>query len=234
MLIALIPIVPRLLRNVIRNFGKRAVELELRFVLAILLAISFFADQADLHSVFGAFVLGLIFANSIQEHQEILSKMRTVTFTLLAPAFFIRAGMLIALPVVIANILLVLGLLGTKLGSKFVGVYALCKKWIPEAPIFSTMLFSTGLTVGTIVATLGNQLGYLSNSQFSIIVTVLTREDSADSHERKRDCWGQGTHNLGGGKCDLSNSENLFFDRRANQISPFSPGTIVVSDVRVS
>jgi glutathione-regulated potassium-efflux system ancillary protein KefC len=172
-LIALIPIVPRLLRNVIRNFGKRAVELELRFILAFLLAISFFADQASLHSVFGAFVLGLIFANSIQEHQEILSKMRTITFTILAPAFFIRAGMLIALPVVVANILLVLGLLGTKLGSKFVGVYVLCKKWIPEAPMFSTMLFSTGLTVGTIVATLGNQLGYLSNDQFSIIVTVV-------------------------------------------------------------
>jgi Kef-type K+ transport system membrane component KefB len=147
--------------------------LELRFILAILLAISFFANVANLHSVFGAFVLGLIFSNSIQEHQEVLSKMRTVTFTLLAPAFFIRAGMLIALPVVFANIFLVLGLLGTKLGSKFVGVYALCKKWIPEAPMFSTMLFSTGLTVGTIVATLGNQLGYLSNDQFSIIVTVV-------------------------------------------------------------
>jgi len=172
-LLALIPIVPRLLKGVIRNFGKRAVELELRFILAILLAISFFANVANLHSVFGAFVLGLIFSNSIQEHQEVLSKMRTVTFTLLAPAFFIRAGMLIALPVVFANIFLVLGLLGTKLGSKFVGVYALCKKWIPEAPMFSTMLFSTGLTVGTIVATLGNQLGYLSNDQFSIIVTVV-------------------------------------------------------------
>ena len=172
-LIALVPIVPRLLRGVVKNFGKRAVEIELRFVLAVLLAISFFADQASLHAVFGAFVLGLIFANSIQEHQEILTKMRTVTFTLLAPAFFIRAGMLIALPVVVANIVLVAGLLATKLGSKFVGVYGLCRRWIPEAPMFSTMLFSTGLTVGTITATLGHQLGYLSDSQFSIIVTVV-------------------------------------------------------------
>lgn len=172
-LIALVPVAPRLLRRVVQSFGKRAVEIELRFVLAILLAISFFADQANLHSVFGAFVLGLIFANSIQEHQEILSKMRTVTFALLAPAFFIRAGMLIALPAVIANIVLVFGLLATKLGSKFVGVYALCRKWIPEAPMFSTMLFSTGLTVGTIVATLGEQLGYLSGTQFSIVVSVV-------------------------------------------------------------
>lgn len=172
-LIALVPIVPRLLRRVVAGFGKRAVEIELRFILAILLAISFFADYASLHSVFGAFVLGLIFANSIQEHQDILSKMRTVTFTLLAPAFFIRAGMLIALPAVVANIGLVFGLLGTKLASKFVGVYGLAKKWIPEAPMFSTMLFSTGLTVGTITATLGHQLGYLSDVQFSVVITVV-------------------------------------------------------------
>ncbi len=172
-MIALIPTVPFLLRKVVMDFGKRAVEIELRFVLAILFAISFFADLANLHSVFGAFVMGLIFANTIQQHQEILSKMRTVTFSLLAPAFFIRAGMLIALPAVIANIILVIGLLGTKLLSKFIGVYGLCKKWIPEAPMFSTMLFSTGLTVGTITATLGRQLGYLSDIQFSIVITVV-------------------------------------------------------------
>jgi Kef-type K+ transport system membrane component KefB len=158
---------------VIQSFGKRAVEMELRFVLAMLLAISFFAEQANLHAVFGAFVLGLLFASSIKQYQETLSKMRTVTFSLLAPSFFVRAGMLITLPVVAANILLIFGLLGTKLASKFIGVYALCKRWIPEAAMFSTMLFSTGLTVGTIVATLGHTLGYLSDTQFSIIVTTV-------------------------------------------------------------
>jgi Kef-type K+ transport system membrane component KefB len=172
-LIGLVSIVPRLLRRVVQTFGKRAAEIEVKFVLAILLAISFFADIASLHSVFGAFVLGLIFANSIQQHQDILLKMRTVTFALLAPVFFIRAGMLIAIPAVIANIALVFGLLGTKLASKFIGVYGLCKKWIPEAPMFSTMLLSTGLTVGTIVATLGEQSGYLSATQFSIIVSAV-------------------------------------------------------------
>ncbi|MCW4047354.1 MAG: cation:proton antiporter [Candidatus Bathyarchaeota archaeon] len=172
-LVALVPIVPRLLRRVVQSFGKRAVEIEVRLVLAVLLVISFFADKASLHAVFGAFVLGLIFASSIQQHQDILSKTRTVTFALLAPAFFIRAGMLIAVPAVIANLALVFGLLGTKLAAKIVGCYGLCKKWIPEAPMFSTMLFSTGLTVGTITATLGHQLGFLSDVQFSVIVTAV-------------------------------------------------------------
>jgi len=172
-LITLVPTVPKLLRRIVNSFGRRAAEIEVRFVLAILLGISFFADIANLHSVFGAFVLGLIFANSIQQHQDILSKMKTVTFALLAPVFFIRAGMLIDFSAVMTNLVLVLGLLGTKMAAKFAGVYALCRKHIPEAPMFSTMLFSTGLTVGTIVATLGEQLGYLSDEQFSIIVATV-------------------------------------------------------------
>ena len=172
-MVALVPVAPRLLRGVVAHFGNRAIEVELRLVLAILLAISFFANVANLQAVFGAFVLGLVLANSIQDHQQILSKMRTLTFALLAPAFFIRAGMLIVLPAVVANLALVFGLLATKMGSKFAGVYGLTKKWIPEAPVFSTMLFSTGLTVGTITATLAEQLGYLSTSQFSVVVSVV-------------------------------------------------------------
>jgi len=172
-LLALVVVVPRVLAVVVQNYGRRAVELELRFMLAALLGIAFLADEAKLHAVFGAFVLGLIFANSIQQHQDILSKMRTVTFSLLAPAFFVRAGMLIAFPAVVANIALVLGLLAMKLSSKLVGVYGFCRKWIPEAPVFSTMLFSTGLTVGTITATLGRDLGFLSETQFSVVVITV-------------------------------------------------------------
>jgi Kef-type K+ transport system membrane component KefB len=173
MLAALVPIVPRLLRIVVRNYGKKAVEVELRLMIAILLVVAYLADEVNLHAVFGAFVLGLIFANSIQGYQDILAKMRVLTFTLLAPFFFVRAGMLIDLSAVIANAGLVFGLLAVKLSSKFVGTYALCRRWISEAPMFSTMLFSTGLTVGTIVATLGLNLGFLSPTQFSIVVTAV-------------------------------------------------------------
>jgi len=172
-LLAMVFLIPKLLKTVVQNYGRKAVELELRFILAALLGIAFFADEAKLHAVFGAFVLGLIFANSLQQHQELLSKMRTVTFTLLAPAFFVRAGMLISLPAVLSSFGLVLALLAVKLVSKLVATSALCKKWIPEAPIFSTMLFSTGLTVGTITATLGRDLGFLSATQFSVVVVAV-------------------------------------------------------------
>jgi len=169
-LFTMVFLIPKMLKAIVRNYGRRAVELELRFILATLLGVAFFADEAKLHAVFGAFMLGLICANILQQHQELLSKMRTVTFTLLAPAFFVRAGMLISLPAVLSNLGLVLAMLAVKLGSKVIGTVMLCKRWIPEAPLFSTMLFSTGLTVGTITASLGHDLGFLSDSQFSVVV----------------------------------------------------------------
>lgn len=173
LIILMIFVLPKVLEYLVESYGKRAVELELRFIFACMLGISFIADSGRLHAVFGAFVLGLVFANCIHSYTDILSKTRSVTFSLLSPAFFVRAGMLISVPAIIQNVGIIIGLLGAKMVSKFVGTYYFNKKWIPDAPIFSTMLLSTGLTVGTITATLGRDLGFLNQTQFSVAVTAV-------------------------------------------------------------
>ena len=90
----------------------------------------------------GHLLLGLVFASTIQKYEDVLSKMRTVTFSLLSPAFFIRAGLLIGLPAVIQNIALIISLLAVKLLSKFAGTYLLSKKLIDESVgMFSALLF---------------------------------------------------------------------------------------------
>ncbi len=159
---------PKLLEYIVHNYGKRSAEVELRFVFAVLLAISFLADAGRMQAIFGAFILGLVFSHSIHSYQDILPKLRSVTFSLLSPAFFIRAGLMISLPAVMQNVVLILGLLTVKILSKFLGTYPLCRRWIPEAPAFSTMLFSTGLTIGIITLTFGKSAGYLNQTQFSI------------------------------------------------------------------
>lgn len=169
----LVFIIPKLVKNLVLKYGKKAIEVEVRFIFAAIFIISFFADEAKMHAVFGTFVLGLIFANSLQHHQEIMGKMRTVTFTVLSPAFFIKAGMLISASAVAQGAVLIVGLLGVKLAAKFGGCYLLCRKWIPEAPEFSTLLFSTGLTIGTITATVGRDLGVLNQTQFTVTLTAV-------------------------------------------------------------
>lgn len=172
-LLGLVFVIPKLINNLILKYGKKVIEIELRFMFATILLISFFADEAKMHAVFGAFILGLIFANSMQKHQDVMGRMRTVTFTLLSPAFFIRAGMLISIGAVAQSAALIGGLLAVKLLSKFGGCYLICRKWIPEAPEFSTLLFSTGLTVGTITATIGKDLGFLNEMQFSVTLIAV-------------------------------------------------------------
>gem|GEM_PF-5739937 len=58
--------------------------------------------------------------------------------------------------------------------SKLLGLYYFNKRWIPEAPLFATLLLSAGLTVGTITVQLALDLGFLDPSQFSItLIAVL-------------------------------------------------------------
>jgi len=172
-IIALAVLLPKLLRYVVSRYGRRSVELELRVILAMVLAIALIADAGKLHAVFGAFLLGFLFANSIQKYDEIRSKLRTITFAILSPAFFIKTGLLISLPTVASNVFLIVGMLAAKLISKFAGTYPACRRWIPEGAAFSSLMFSTGLTVGTITATLGLELGVLDSAQFSSVIMAV-------------------------------------------------------------
>lgn len=172
-LAALALVIPRFMSALVSKYGNKVIEIELRSIFALLFIISFFADKAGMHAVFGAFTLGLIFASTLQKHEHILAKMRSITFTILSPAFFIRAGMLISVSAIVQNVAIVIMLLVVKILAKFGGCYILCKRYIPEAPTFSTLLLSTGLTVGTITATIGRDLGLLTQEQFSITVIAV-------------------------------------------------------------
>ncbi|MEM4658149.1 MAG: cation:proton antiporter [Candidatus Methanosuratincola sp.] len=173
LVIAAAVLIPRLLRKVVSSYGRRSVEVELRLVIALILLMALVADAGKLHAVFGVFLLGFLFANNIQEYEEIRSKIRTVTFALLSPAFFIKAGLLIDLGAVANSGAIILGALAAKLASKVVGTYPLTRKWLPEGAIFSTLMLSTGLTVGTITATLGLELGLLTRDQFTSVVMAV-------------------------------------------------------------
>ncbi|MCQ5377575.1 MAG: cation:proton antiporter [Candidatus Methanomethylicia archaeon] len=170
LIVSMALILPRLLKKVIASYGRRSVEIELRIILALILLMALVADAGKLHAVFGVFLFGFLFANSIQKYDEIRSKIRTVTFAILSPAFFIKAGLLIDLQIVINSWTLIIGALAAKLISKIIGTYPLTRKWIPEGAAFSTLMLSTGLTVGTITATLGFELGFLTKDQFTLVV----------------------------------------------------------------
>ena len=98
---------------------------------------------------------------------------RVVAFAFLTPFFFLKGGMNISVPAVIANLGLVALLLGAKLLPKFVGVYPVARRYVPRDAIYTTLLMSTGLTFGTISALYGLNAGIIDQTQFSVLVTVV-------------------------------------------------------------
>jgi Kef-type K+ transport system membrane component KefB len=129
----------------------------------VILGISVLADVGNMQAVFGAFLLGLVFANRLSNHAYVLSKLRSTTVSILVPVFFSRASMLIydVLSAATQNVALITGILLLKVISKHAGTYYLSRLWIPEASLFSVALLSTSMIIGILKATFGRDSGFM-------------------------------------------------------------------------
>lgn len=60
-----------------------------------------------------------------------------------------------------------------KIVAKFIGVYFLANKYIPNGSMYTTLLMSTGLTFGTIASLFGFNAGYIDQVQYSVLIGVV-------------------------------------------------------------
>jgi Kef-type K+ transport system membrane component KefB len=109
-----------------------------------------------------------------QDHHWV-RRLRTLAVGLLTPFYFIRAGLLVSIQVVLSAPLIFLVLLGGKVASKIFGLHpviGLFRKDRKERWYY-TLLMSTGLTFGTISALYGLSHGIVSREQYSFLVAVV-------------------------------------------------------------
>jgi len=99
--------------------------------------------------------------------------LRVIAFGIVTPFFFLKGGMNVSIGALATSIGLVAILFGVKIAGKFVGVYALARKYLPKEATYTTLLMSTGLTFGTIASLYGLQSGHIDKTQFTILVTVV-------------------------------------------------------------
>jgi Kef-type K+ transport system membrane component KefB len=99
-------------------------------------------------------------------------RLRTLTFGLLTPFYFIRAGSFVSIPALIAAPFAFIFLLLVKMATKFVGVYPMTKvyKSPKQEAMYTTLLMSTGLTFGTISSLFGLTHHIIDQDQYSILV----------------------------------------------------------------
>ena len=173
--IAAFVVLPWLTPRFFRRFGNRPSELEAKYLLLCLLGLGALATWADSEAVLPAYVIGMVLAGTVGKDHALIRRLRTLTFGLLTPFYFIRAGSFVSVPELIAAPAAFLFMLVVKVFSKIVGVYPVTKVY--KAPnkeaMYTTLLMSTGLTFGTISSLFGLSRGIIDQGQYSALVAAV-------------------------------------------------------------
>jgi Kef-type K+ transport system membrane component KefB len=159
-----------------RTLKNKVIEPEIKYIFLLLLMFMFFAKLGDGHAVLPAFLLGLLMSGHFNETtgtKAVRDRLRTVSYAIITPIFFIVGGLKISLPLIITAGSLFIILFLLKMSTKFIGVYFLARKYIPNGSTYTTLLMSTGLTFGTISSVFGYNAGYIDQVQYSVLVGVV-------------------------------------------------------------
>jgi Kef-type K+ transport system membrane component KefB len=168
-------VLPSITPRFFRRFGNRPSELEAKFLLLALFGLGALAAWADSEAVLPAYVMGMVLAGTVGKDHALVRRLRTVTFGLLTPFYFIRAGSFVSVPALVGAPIAFLLLLGAKMIAKFIGVFPLTRAF--KSPmregLYTTLLMSTGLTFGSISALFGLSHGIVSQAQYSLLIAAV-------------------------------------------------------------
>lgn len=173
--IAVFSVLPWLTPRFFRRYNNRVSELEAKYLLLLLFGIGGLAVWAGSEAVLPAYLIGMALAGTVGKDQVLIRRLRTLTFGLLTPFYFIRAGSFVSIPALISAPLVFLALFFAKSVSKFVGIFPMTKlfRYEKQEGVYTTLLMSTGLTFGTISALFGLSHGIIDQTQYSYIVATV-------------------------------------------------------------
>ncbi len=175
---ALIPalfLLPKVSPWVVSRWGNKVSEPEIKFFVLVLFLLAWLSTAAGSEAVLPAYLIGLVAAGTFVRDRAALHRMRTITFAVLTPFYFIKAGMYVSAPALIAGFGLIVLFLGLKMATKFIGVWPVTRFFSMSGRErnYTTMLMSTGLTFGSISALFGLTHGIIDQTQYTILVTVV-------------------------------------------------------------
>lgn len=168
-------VLPWLTPRFFRLYGNRPSELETKFLLLCLLGMGALAAWADSEAVLPAYLIGMVLAGTVGKDHALIRRLRTLTFGLLTPFYFIRAGSFVSIPALVAAPAAFIFFLVVKVAAKVIGVYPVTKfyKSPPKEAMYTTLLMSTGLTFGTISALFGLSRDIINQEQYSALVAAV-------------------------------------------------------------
>jgi glutathione-regulated potassium-efflux system ancillary protein KefC len=173
-------ILPWMTPRFFKRFGGRPSELEAKYLLFFLFGLGAFALWADSETVLPAYLVGMVLAGTVGKDHVLVRRLRTLTFGLLTPFYFIRAGSLVSVPALIAAPGVLLVFLFTKVFFKMVAVLPATRFFNRSRNretrlegVYTTLLMSTGLTFGSIASLFGLTHHIIDTAQYSYLVAAV-------------------------------------------------------------
>lgn len=173
--VIMIAVLPWVTPRFFTRYGGRPSELEAKYLLFLLFGMGGIALWAGSEAVLPAYVIGMVLAGTVGKDHVLVRRLRTLTFGLLTPFYFIRAGSLVSVPALVAAPAAVLILLVAKVALKCVAVYPATLAFgnTKREGMYSTLLMSTGLTFGSISALFGLTHNIIDTAQYSYLVAAV-------------------------------------------------------------
>jgi len=173
--VAVFILLPFVTPRFFRHYGGRVSEIEAKYLLLVLFAMGGLAVWAGSEAVLPAYVIGMMLAGTVGKDHTLIRRLRTLTFGLLTPFYFIRAGSFVSVPALISAPLVFVALFFAKMLSKAVPLFPTVKifKYQREEGLYYTLMMSTGLTFGTISSLFGLNHGIIDQAQYSFLVATV-------------------------------------------------------------
>jgi len=168
-------VLPWLTPRFFNRYGGLLSELETKFLLVCLFGLGALATWADSEAVLAGYTTGMVLAGCVGQNHALIRRLRTLTFGLLTPFFFILVGSLVSIPAVIVAPAAFLFFLILKVFAKFAGIFFVAQLFgeTGHGAIYTSLIMSTGLTFGTIAALFGMSHGIINEGQYSSLVAAV-------------------------------------------------------------
>ncbi|MFH1729083.1 MAG: cation:proton antiporter [Pseudomonadota bacterium] len=163
--------------TIFRRYQGNKAEFELKFFMLILLFLGLLSEGAGIHAAIIAFLTGVIFSNIDQEYEDIILKLHTIVFSLLAPIFFFHAGTLLSITSIDLQSLLWLVLflfiaVSGKYFATFMAIYFLHGKDFKLAR-YGGVLFNYRLSFGIVIGVYAYETNIIDINVLNIILLIV-------------------------------------------------------------
>jgi Kef-type K+ transport system membrane component KefB len=147
----------------------------IKIIMVIVFVLCWLFTQAGGQAVLPAFLVGMVMAGTLAKLKVEIDRIQIITFTVLIPFYFLKAGALLSLNDMITCFAWVLVFLTLKMALKFAGILPSTRifRWPLKDGINASLLMSTGLTFGTISALYGLTSNMINQGQYTILLSAV-------------------------------------------------------------